>query len=584
MERTHKCGELRREHIGGQVALCAWVAKRRDLGGMIFLDLRDRWGLVQVVFYPDSPGYAFADKVRSEYVVQIRGTVKARDEGNANADMATGEIEVVGEQMEILNTATLPPFYITDEVKVDENLRLRYRYLDLRRPVMQSNLILRSKAASIFRNFLAAHDFVEVETPILTKSTPEGARDFLVPSRVSPGKFYALPQSPQLLKQLLMVAGLERYYQLARCFRDEDLRADRQLEFTQGDIEVSFMDQDEFFALIEELMGQLFSELKGIQLPPAFPRIPWKTAMEKYGSDKPDLRFGMEIADISVIAAASEFKVFTGAIKAGGSVRGIKVPAIFSRKELDQLTEQVKAFGAQGLAWMAIEDEGVRSPIAKFFSPEQIEQLTGEFAAKPGEMLLFVADKDTFGVVLPALGAIRAQLGRQLKLVSDADFKPCWVVDFPLFEYDTEEERFVAAHHPFTAPVPEDVPKLASDPGSARAQAYDLVLNGWEIAGGSVRIHTAEVQQAMFKAIGIDPEQAQRQFGFLLEALAAGAPPHRGIAFGFDRLVAIIAGESSIRNVIAFPKSNSALDPMTEAPSVVDEGQLAELGLILRPR
>lgn len=584
MERTHKCGELRREHIGGQVALCAWVAKRRDLGGMIFLDLRDRWGLVQVVFYPDSPGYAFADKVRSEYVVQIRGTVKARDEGNANADMATGEIEVVGEQMEILNTATLPPFYITDEVKVDENLRLRYRYLDLRRPVMQSNLILRSKAASIFRNFLATHDFIEVETPILTKSTPEGARDFLVPSRVSPGKFYALPQSPQLLKQLLMVAGLERYYQLARCFRDEDLRADRQLEFTQVDIEVSFMDQDEFFALIEELMRQLFSELKGIQLPPAFPRIPWKTAMEKYGSDKPDLRFGMEIADISVIAAASEFKVFTGAIKAGGSVRGIKVPAIFSRKELDQLTEQVKAFGAQGLAWMAIEDEGVRSPIAKFFSPEQIEQLTGEFAAKPGDMLLFVADKDTFGIVLPALGALRAQLGRQLKLFSDADLKPCWVVDFPLFEYDTEEERFVAAHHPFTAPVPADVPLLASDPGSARAQAYDLVLNGWEIAGGSVRIHTAEVQQAMFKAIGIDPEQAQRQFGFLLEALAAGAPPHRGIAFGFDRLVAIIAGESSIRNVIAFPKTNSALDPMTEAPSVVDEGQLAELGLILRPR
>ena len=584
MERTHKCGELRREHIGGQVALCAWVAKRRDLGGMIFLDLRDRWGLVQVVFYPDSPGYAFADKVRSEYVVQIRGTVKARDEGNANADMATGEIEVVGEQMEILNTATLPPFYITDEVKVDENLRLRYRYLDLRRPVMQSNLILRSKAASIFRNFLATHDFIEVETPILTKSTPEGARDFLVPSRVSPGKFYALPQSPQLLKQLLMVAGLERYYQLARCFRDEDLRADRQLEFTQVDIEVSFMDQDEFFALIEELMGQLFSELKGIQLPPAFPRIPWKTAMEKYGSDKPDLRFGMEIADISVIAAASDFKVFTGAIDAGGSVRGIKVPAIFSRKELDQLTEQVKVFGAQGLAWMAIEDEGVRSPIAKFFSPEQIEQLTGEFAAKPGDMLLFVADKDTFGIVLPALGALRAQLGRQLKLFSDADLKPCWVVDFPLFEYDTEEERFVAAHHPFTAPVPADVPLLASDPGSARAQAYDLVLNGWEIAGGSVRIHTAEVQQAMFKAIGIDPEQAQRQFGFLLEALAAGAPPHRGIAFGFDRLVAIIAGESSIRNVIAFPKSNSALDPMTEAPSVVDEGQLAELGLILRPR
>lgn len=569
------------EHAGHQVSLCGWVAKRRDLGGMIFLDLRDRWGLAQVVYYPDSPGYKLADQVRSEYVVRVQGSVKPR-ENNVNPDLPTGEIEVVGGEMEILNTASLPPFYITDDVKVDENLRLRYRYLDLRRPLMQANLVLRSKAASIFRNFLASHDFIEVETPILTKSTPEGARDFLVPSRVSPGKFYALPQSPQLLKQLLMVAGLERYYQLARCFRDEDLRADRQLEFTQVDIEVSFMEQDEFFALIEELVGRIFTQLKGVELPRSFPRIPWHTAMEKYGSDKPDLRFGIEIVDISGIAAASEFKVFTGAIAAGGSVRGIKVPATFSRKELDQLTEQVKAFGAQGLAWMAVENEGVRSPIAKFFGPGQIEQLTGEFAAKPGDMLLFVADRDTFGVVLPALGALRVELGRQLKLYGAEVFKPCWVVDFPLFEYDTEEERFVAAHHPFTAPVPEDVPKLASDPGSARAQAYDLVLNGWEIAGGSVRIHTAEVQQAMFKAIGIDLEQARGQFGFLLEALAAGAPPHRGIAFGFDRLVAILAGESSIRNVIAFPKTNSASDPMTDAPSVVDEAQLAELKIKIR--
>ncbi|MDD2282065.1 MAG: aspartate--tRNA ligase [Eubacteriales bacterium] len=581
MKRTHKCGELRLEHAGHQVSLCGWVAKRRDLGGMIFLDLRDRWGLAQVVYYPDSPGYKLADQVRSEYVVRVQGSVKPR-ENNVNPDLPTGEIEVVGGEMEILNTASLPPFYITDDVKVDENLRLRYRYLDLRRPLMQANLVLRSKAASIFRNFLASHDFIEVETPILTKSTPEGARDFLVPSRVSPGKFYALPQSPQLLKQLLMVAGLERYYQLARCFRDEDLRADRQLEFTQVDIEVSFMEQDEFFALIEELVGRIFTQLKGVELPRSFPRIPWHTAMEKYGSDKPDLRFAMEIVDISGIAAASEFKVFTGAIAAGGSVRGIKVPATFSRKELDQLTEQVKAFGAQGLAWMAVENEGVRSPIAKFFGPGQIEQLTGEFAAKPGDMLLFVADRDTFGVVLPALGALRVELGRQLKLYGAEVFKPCWVVDFPLFEYDTEEERFVAAHHPFTAPVPEDVPKLASDPGSARAQAYDLVLNGWEIAGGSVRIHTAEVQQAMFKAIGIDLEQARGQFGFLLEALAAGAPPHRGIAFGFDRLVAILAGESSIRNVIAFPKTNSASDPMTDAPSVVDEAQLAELKIKIR--
>ena len=568
MERTHKCGELRLEHAGSQVSLCGWVAKRRDLGGMIFLDIRDRWGLVQVVCYPDSPSYKIADEVRSEYVVALQGVVKAR-EGNVNPDMPTGEVEVECREMTVLNTAALPPFYITDDVKVDENLRLRYRYLDLRRPGMQANLMLRSATASIFRNFLADHDFIEVETPILTRSTPEGARDFLVPSRVSPGKFYALPQSPQLLKQLLMVAGLERYYQLARCFRDEDLRADRQLEFTQVDIEVSFMGQDEFFALMEELVRKIFRELKGLELKD-FPRIPWRTAMEKYGTDKPDLRFGMELVDVSAIAAASQFKVFTCAIEAGGSVRGIKVPAVFSRKELDGLAEQAKLFGAQGLAWMVVEEDGIRSPIAKFFSPSQLLELTDAFSAQPGSTLLFVSDIDTFGVVLPALGALRQELGKQLNLYSETEYRPCWVVDFPLFEYDEEEQRYVAAHHPFTAPVPEDLPKLAADPGSAVAQAYDLVLNGWEIAGGSVRIHTAEVQEAMFKAIGIEPEQAQRQFGFLMEALGFGAPPHRGIAFGFDRLVAILAGENSIRNVIAFPKTNSAFDPMTEAPSEVD--------------
>jgi aspartyl-tRNA synthetase len=542
---------------------------------MIFLDIRDRWGLVQVVCYPDSPSYKIADEVRSEYVVALQGVVKARED-NVNPDMPTGEVEVECREMTVLNTAALPPFYITDDVKVDENLRLRYRYLDLRRPGMQANLMLRSATASIFRNFLADHDFIEVETPILTRSTPEGARDFLVPSRVSPGKFYALPQSPQLLKQLLMVAGLERYYQLARCFRDEDLRADRQLEFTQVDIEVSFMGQDEFFALMEELVRKIFRELKGLELKD-FPRIPWRTAMEKYGTDKPDLRFGMELVDVSAIAAASQFKVFTCAIEAGGSVRGIKVPAVFSRKELDGLAEQAKLFGAQGLAWMVVEEDGIRSPIAKFFSPSQLLELTDAFSAQPGSTLLFVSDIDTFGVVLPALGALRQELGKQLNLYSETEYRPCWVVDFPLFEYDEEEQRYVAAHHPFTAPVPEDLPKLAADPGSAVAQAYDLVLNGWEIAGGSVRIHTAEVQEAMFKAIGIEPEQAQRQFGFLMEALGFGAPPHRGIAFGFDRLVAILAGENSIRNVIAFPKTNSAFDPMTEAPSEVDALQLAEL-------
>ncbi len=577
MERTHKCGQLRPEHIGQQVALCGWVARRRDLGGMIFLDLRDRWGTVQVVFYPDSPGYAAADAVRSEYVVAVRGTVKAREEGNVNPRLATGAVEVAGAEMEVLNTATLPPFYITDDVRVDENLRLRYRYLDLRRPVMQANLMLRSRVAAIIRNFLLEREFIEVETPILTRSTPEGARDFLVPSRLSPGQFYALPQSPQLLKQLLMVAGLERYFQLARCFRDEDLRSDRQPEFTQVDIEVSFMGAGEFLAMMEDMVRRIFAEVKGAALPKPFPRLSWKAAMEKYGTDKPDLRFAMEITDISSLAAGSQFKVFADAVAAGGSVQGLRATAAFSRKELDQLAQVVAPHGAKGLAWMAVEEEGVRSPIAKFFAPEQIDAIVQAFAARPGDVLLFVADADTFGVALPALGALREHLGRRLGLYSEDQFCPCWVVDFPLLEFDQEEGRYVAAHHPFTAPVPEDVERLAADPASVRAQAYDLVINGWEVAGGSARIHTAEVQQAVFQAIGIDAETARSQFGFFLEALAAGAPPHRGIAFGFDRLVALLAGESSIRNVIAFPKTTSGADLMTAAPSLVDPAQLKEL-------
>jgi len=582
VERTHKCGELRAEDIGQQVSLCGWVAKRRDLGGMIFLDLRDRWGLVQVVYYPESPGYKLADEVRTEYVISISGTVQPRAGGNTNSEMATGEIEVTGTALEILNIATLPPFYITDDVKVDENLRLRYRYLDLRRPVMQSNLVLRSKVAGIFRNFLADNEFIEIETPILTKSTPEGARDFLVPSRVNPGQFYALPQSPQLLKQLLMVAGLERYYQVARCFRDEDLRSDRQLEFTQVDIEVSFMGQNQFMDLMEDLVRRIYQDIKGIMLAGSFPRIQWKKAMDKYGSDKPDLRFGMELVDVSNLVSASQFKVFTGAIAGGGSVRGIKATTDFSRKQLDQLAEFILPYGAKGLAWMVVEQEGIRSPIAKFFSPHEIDEIITAFVAQPGDVLLFVADTDTRGIVLPALGALRVHLGRQLQLYGPQDLSPCWVVDFPMFEYDSDEERFVAAHHPFTAPVPEDVTKLASDPASVRAQAYDLVLNGVEIAGGSVRIHSSDVQTAVFEAIGLESQQAKRQFGFLLEALASGAPPHGGIAFGLDRLVAMLAGESSIRNVIAFPKTNSASDPMTDAPSPVDEKQLNELKLIIK--
>lgn len=577
MERS-RCGSLSLEHNGQEVLLYGWVAKRRDLGGMIFLDVRDRWGLVQVVFFPESPGYKLADEARTEYVVKIQGKVQPR-EGNTNPELPTGEIEVAGKDLEILNTATLPPFYITDDVKVDENLRLRHRYLDLRRPVMQANLVLRSKVAGVFRNFLAQRDFVEVETPILTKSTPEGARDYLVPSRVSPGEFYALPQSPQLFKQLLMVSGLERYYQLARCFRDEDLRADRQPEFTQVDIEVSFMDTEDFMAMMEELLRQVYREIKGVDLPNPIPRLDWTTAMAQYGSDRPDLRFGLEITDVSEIVAASQFKVFAGAVAQGGSVRGLKVSAEFSRKELDQLADVVKPHGAKGLAWMVVEREGVRSPIAKFFSPDQLDEIINAFAAQPGDVLLFVADTDTRNVVLPALGALRVHLGRELELYDSQDIKPCWVTDFPMFEYDDEEDRHVAAHHPFTAPRIEDVEKLATDPGAVRAQAYDLVLNGVEVAGGSVRIHTQDVQEKVFAAIGIDAQEAQARFGFLLEALAAGAPPHGGIAFGFDRLVALLAGEDSIRNVIAFPKTNSAADLMTDAPSPVDEKQLAELKL-----
>lgn len=576
MKRTHKCGELTVEQVGQQVDLCGWVAKRRDLGGLIFLDLRDRWGLVQVVYYPGSPGYSVADQARSEYVLRVTGVVQPRT-GNINRDLPTGEVEVAGGATEILNSAALPPFYIEDDVKVDENLRLRYRYLDLRRPVMQGNLLLRSKAAAIFRNFLADNDFIEVETPILTKSTPEGARDYLVPSRVHPGKYYALPQSPQLLKQLLMVAGLDRYYQLARCFRDEDLRSDRQPEFTQVDIEVSFMDQEEFFPLVEGLMRRLFSELIGVALPDAFPRLTWRQAMERFGTDKPDLRYGMEIQDVSALVQAGEFQVFAEAVAAGGSVQGIKAPCLFSRKELDQLAEQAKLFGAKGLAWFQVTEEGPRSPLAKFFSPAQVSELLAAFDAGVGETVLLVAAPDSLGVVLPALGALRTQLAERLGLAKAGIYRPCWVTEFPLFEYDSEAGRFVAAHHPFTAPQPEDIEKLVSEPATVKAQAYDLVLNGWEIAGGSVRIHQPEVQYRVLEAVGFTKSQAQESFGFLLEALAAGAPPHRGIAFGFDRLTMILAGENNIRNVIAFPKTNSAIEPLTGAPSIVAPQQLAEL-------
>ncbi len=576
MERTHRCGQIGTEHIGEKVAICGWVANRRDLGGLIFLDVRDRWGIIQAVFKPDSPAYKSADQVRKEYVVRVSGQVSARE--NPNPNLPTGEVEIEGSGLEVLNSATLPPFYITDDVKVDENLRLRHRYLDLRRPVMQRNLVLRSQVAAVFRDFLAREDFVEVETPILTRSTPEGARDYLVPSRINPGKFYALPQSPQLFKQLLMVSGLERYYQIARCFRDEDLRADRQPEFTQVDIEASFLSRDEIMSMMETLTAQVYRDISGQDMATPFPRLQWQQAMEKYGTDKPDLRFGMELVDISPIVAGSDFKVFAGAISAGGSVRGIKVAAGFSRKELDNLAEVVAPYGAGGLAWMAIEDGGVRSPISRFFTENQLDEIVRAFSATPGDVLLFVADKDCYGVVLPALGALRLHLARQLDLAGQG-FVPCWVVNFPLLDYDQEEQRFIAAHHPFTAPVAEDVDKLATDPESVQAQAYDLVVNGVEIAGGSIRNHSSAVQLQVLKAVGFSEEEDRERFGFLLTALDSGAPPHGGIAFGFDRLVAQLAGEESIRQVIAFPKSTSAADLMVQAPAEVDQAQLEELHL-----
>lgn len=577
MERTHKCGELRPSHIGQDVTVCGWVAGRRDLGGLIFLDIRDRWGVVQATFSPQSSGCSAADQVRKEYVVQVSGRVEARE--NPNPELATGQVEIIGRELAVLNTATMPPFYITDDVRVDENLRLRHRYLDLRRPAMQRNLILRSRVAAIFRDFLARHEFVEIETPILTRSTPEGARDYLVPSRANPGKFYALPQSPQLFKQLLMVAGMERYYQIARCFRDEDLRSDRQPEFTQVDIEASFFGRDRFMTLVEELVARIYSEIRKVELAAPFPRLTWSEAMARFGSDKPDMRFGMELTDVSGVVAASKFKVFAGAVEGGGSVQGIKVSAQFSRKELDQLAEYVAPYGAKGLAWMVVEREGVRSPIAKFFSADQIDATVAAFGAAPGDVLLFVADADTRGVVLPALGALRAHLGSKLKMYDPGEFRACWVVDFPLLEYDEDEGRYVAAHHPFTAPLDQDMAKLDTDPASVRAQAYDLVVNGVEIAGGSVRNHSAAVQLKVLEAVGFSREQARERFGFLLEALEAGAPPHCGIAFGFDRLVAQLAGEESIRQVIPFPKTTSAADLMVQAPARVDPGQLVELRL-----
>lgn len=580
LKRSHHCGLLTKQEAGVEVTLCGWVAKRRDHGGLIFIDLRDRSGIVQVVVAPTTAGESFgvAEDVRNEYVLQITGNVRLRTEDTVNRNIDTGEIEIVASELEVLNASKTPPFYIQDGVDVDENVRLKYRYLDLRRPEMQKNLILRHKVTKLMRDYLDTRDFVEIETPMLTKSTPEGARDYLVPSRVNPGKFYALPQSPQIFKQLLMVSGMERYFQIARCFRDEDLRADRQPEFTQLDIEMSFVDAEDVMNMMEGLVSFIFKGALGREVSTPFQCLTWDEAMDRYGSDKPDLRFDMELIDMSDVVKGSDFKVFNAIIEDGGQVKAINVKGYgnIARRELDTLVDFVGIYGAKGLAWIMVNEDGsVKSPIAKFFAAEQVEAILKAGAAEPGDLLLFVADKKA--VVAQALGALRLEMAKRRNLIDEDKLAFTWVVDFPMFEYNEDEKRYVAMHHPFTAPRKEDLEYLTSAPGRVYAKAYDMVLNGTEIGGGSIRIHRRDVQKKVFEAIGLTEDEAKEKFGFLMDAFEYGAPPHGGIAFGLDRLIMIMAKRPSIRDVIAFPKTQSASCLMSQAPNDVDDKQLREL-------
>lgn len=584
MNRTHNNGELRLEHVGQVVELKGWVAKTRNLGGLVFIDLRDRYGITQLVANPETVSAEVleaANKVRNEYVIAVKGTVAERQSKNPN--MLTGDIEIVLDELTIISEAEMTPLIIADETDALEDTRLKYRYLDLRRPVMQKNFILRHNILKSIRSYLDGKDFIEVETPYLNKSTPEGARDYLVPSRVHEGHFYALPQSPQIFKQLLMVSGFERYYQIARCFRDEDLRADRQPEFTQIDIETSFLTQEEIMNMIEEMLVKMMKDVKDLEIPRPFPRLSYEEAMARYGSDKPDTRFEMELIALNDVVANCGFSVFAQAVEAGNEVKALCVKGAadrFSRKDIDKLTDYVKKYKAKGLAWVKVVEEGFNGPIAKFFNEDEVANIKSATNAEIGDLLLFVADKKS--VVADSLGALRLHLGKELGLIDESKFNFLWVIDWPLFEYDEEAGRFFAAHHPFTMPSLDTLDTFDTDPHHAKAQAYDIVLNGYELGGGSLRIYRPDIQSRMFETLGFTKEEAEEQFGFLINAFKYGTPPHGGLALGLDRIAMILTGSQSLRDVIAFPKNASASCPMTEAPGTVADAQLEELNIQLK--
>ncbi len=579
--RTHYCGDLRITDNGQKVKLCGWVENWRDHGGIVFIDLRDLTGITQIVFNPEvsKEVHEIAHKLRAEFVIAIEGEVSPRPEGTVNPKLPTGEIEVIVKKVEILSPAKTPPFIIEDRIEVSENLRLKYRYLDLRRPKMQKNIVIRHKTAQIVRNFLNENNFLEIETPFLTKSTPEGARDYLVPSRVNPGKFYALPQSPQLFKQILMVSGFDRYYQIVRCFRDEDLRADRQPEFTQIDMEMSFVDREDVMNITENLIKKIFTEIKGLEFNENFPVITYSEAIDKYGLDAPDIRFDLHLINLTDIFQNTSFKVFANAVKNNGIIKAIKVKdgAKFSRKDLDDLTEFVKIYGAKGMAWIKILENEWQSPIVKFFSDDEKQKLQERLNLEPGDLVVFGADSSK--IVNESLGHLRKELAKRLNLINENEFKFVWVIDFPLLEWDEEEKRYVALHHPFTSPLDEDIELLETSPDKVRSKAYDIVLNGIELGGGSIRIHRKDIQEKVFNALGLEEKDAKEKFGFLLEAFEYGAPPHGGLAIGFDRLLMFLTDSENIRDVIPFPKTQKATCLMTGAPSEVDKKQLKELNI-----